>query len=123
MAPSASLRGSVVLRKSKRLYSRSRAFARARQRDNERPLPAYRNRRRLRSSSVFGFAYRTACPDCGAPVETTAHDHVCDEERRLSHQLSVLRVRIDAFEDDLSAWLETPQGRFASWDATRRRAA
>ena len=72
---------------------------------------------------MFGFAYRTACPDCGAPVETTARDHVCDEERRLSHQLSVFRARIDAFEDDLSAWLETPQGRFARWDATRRRAA
>ena len=72
---------------------------------------------------MFGFPYRMACPDCGAAVETTARDHVCDEEHRLSHQMSLLRTRIDTFEDDLRAWLETPQGRFASWDASRRRAA
>ena len=91
------------------------------------------------------------CPDCGAsiPVAAEAGTHVCDTERRLDYQrhvsearpetqsgmasefppyeqqvddeLSELRAEIDRFDDDLAAWLDTPEGRFSQWLAERDR--
>jgi hypothetical protein len=59
-----------------------------------------------------------ACPRCGAIVQRTERpSHICDEAPIL------VLLEIDAFEAELSAWLETPQGRFAAWLAERDRAA
>jgi hypothetical protein len=64
----------------------------------------------------------TSCPDCGATIaRSTIAAHECEEMRSLDHRLSQLRDEIDAFEDDLSAWLRTTRGRFATWLAARDR--
>jgi hypothetical protein len=49
--------------------------------------------------------------------------HSCDAERLLDFRLFQLRDEIDAFEDQLSAWLRTAAGRFATWVAERDRRA
>lgn len=62
------------------------------------------------------------CPDCGESVATESRpEHVCDDERWLDYQLFQLRDEIAAFEDQLAAYLASPQGRFELWDAERRR--
>ncbi len=64
------------------------------------------------------------CPDCGASVPREAADaHVCDPERRLEFQLVQLREELQAFDAELAAWLDSPQGRFAAWVAERGRGA
>ena len=47
--------------------------------------------------------------------------HVCDEERRLDYVLVQLRAEVAALDDQLAAWLESPQGKFAAWLAQRER--
>ena len=62
------------------------------------------------------------CERCGASVPRgEAGEHACDEERRLDYELFQLRDGLTGFEDALSAWLETPQGRFARFRAERSR--
>jgi hypothetical protein len=62
------------------------------------------------------------CPECGASVPLKADAaHVCDEERRLEFRLVELRPGIERFDNDLSQWLATPEGRFASWLAEHDR--
>lgn len=64
------------------------------------------------------------CPDCGASlVGEPAGGHVCDEERRASYRLFQARGEIGQFDAQLSEWLETPRGRFATWIAERDRRA
>jgi hypothetical protein len=64
------------------------------------------------------------CPDCGASVaRAEAEEHVCDPERQLDYRFFQLRGEVDAFESELGAYLDTPQGRFDVWYAERRRAA
>lgn len=62
---------------------------------------------------MYGFAYRVACPECGSPI--TSGDfasHVCEAE---------IRRLVCEFETAFAAWLDTPGGRFAAWDAARTR--
>jgi hypothetical protein len=67
-------------------------------------------------------SYFTRCPDCGASIaRSTIAAHACVEMRLLDDRLLQLRDEIDAFEDELSAWLRTARGRFASWLAVRER--
>ncbi|HVP75823.1 MAG TPA: hypothetical protein VMS63_07360 [Gaiellaceae bacterium] len=47
--------------------------------------------------------------------------HVCDEERRLDYMLIQLRGEVAALDDQLAAWLESPQGKFAAWLAEHDR--
>ncbi len=62
------------------------------------------------------------CTECGASVARGERDaHVCDAERRLEFELFQLRAVIAAFDDELAAYLDSPQGRFEAWDAERRR--
>jgi hypothetical protein len=62
------------------------------------------------------------CPDCGASLAVELSDgHVCDRERWLDYQLFQLRNEVDAFESELAAFLDAPQGRFAVWCAERDR--
>jgi hypothetical protein len=62
------------------------------------------------------------CPDCGAPVPEH-HDeaHNCDRRRFVEYQMLLLRPEIVAFEDELTAWLGTPSGRFEAYYAARDR--
>jgi hypothetical protein len=47
--------------------------------------------------------------------------HACDEMRLLDQRVLQLRGEIEAFEDELGAWLRTARGRFAAWLAVRER--
>jgi hypothetical protein len=63
------------------------------------------------------------CSDCGASVEQARREeHVCDRERLLDYQMFQLRDEIAAAESELSAYLDSPQGRFELWQAERDRA-
>jgi hypothetical protein len=64
----------------------------------------------------------TPCPDWGASVaRSTIAAHECEEKRLLDNRLLQLRDEIEAFDDELSAWLRTAPGRFATWLAVRDR--
>jgi hypothetical protein len=70
----------------------------------------------------MAFAFPTPahmpCPDCGASVPVAAEpQHVCDEDRILDYRIVRLGPEIAQFDDDLAAWLETPEGRFARFIA------
>jgi nitroreductase len=69
------------------------------------------------------FQYQ-ACHDCGAPVPNDApEEHRCEHGRFVEYQMLVLRAEILAFEAELQGWLDTAEGRFASYYASRQRAA
>ena len=62
------------------------------------------------------------CPDCGAPVsEEEGSAHRCEQRRFVEYQLLLLRPEVLTFENELSDWLGTPQGRFAAYYAERDR--
>jgi len=62
------------------------------------------------------------CNDCGASVARKGREeHTCDAERRLDYLLFQHRDEVEAFDGELARYLESPQGRFAAWDATRGR--
>jgi hypothetical protein len=58
------------------------------------------------------------CPDCGASVPVAVEtEHVCDEERLLDFRIVELGPEIAQFDDELAAWLVTPDGLFARFMA------
>ncbi len=62
------------------------------------------------------------CEECGGSVPVADRDgHVCSEGRRLEYRLFQVRAELAAFEDDLAAYLDSPQGRFELWYAERER--
>jgi hypothetical protein len=62
------------------------------------------------------------CAECGASLaRDQADEHVCDPERLLDFWLFQLRDEIEGLEDEVAAYLDTPQGRFEVWDSERRR--
>lgn len=62
------------------------------------------------------------CPDCGAAVERAERDdHVCDPDRLLDYRMFQLRAEIEAVDDEFTAYLESPRGRFDAWCAERDR--
>jgi hypothetical protein len=62
------------------------------------------------------------CSECGESLARSQKaDHVCDRERWLDYQLFVRRAELERFDTDLSAYLDSPEGRFRAWDAERRR--
>jgi hypothetical protein len=62
------------------------------------------------------------CGDCGASVARAEQDeHVCERERWLDYQLFLQLAALERFENDLGAYLDSPEGRFQIWDAERRR--
>ena len=62
------------------------------------------------------------CADCGASVKRgELSEHECDALRKLDHQLLQLRPEIAHFDDALTAYLDSPAGRFNVWYAERRR--
>jgi hypothetical protein len=62
------------------------------------------------------------CVEYGASVARNAAAlHVCGQERRLDFAVFWARAELDQLEEQLSAYLETPSGRFEAWYAARRR--
>lgn len=73
-------------------------------------------------SLAFPSPDHLPCPDCGASLPAAGDPgHVCDDERRLDYRLVELQPEIERFDDDLAAWLETPDGRFARFVAEQGR--
>jgi len=62
------------------------------------------------------------CDRCGESVRLDMRDaHVCDDDRRHAYDLFHVRDEVKLFEDQLSAWLDSPTGRVAQSEAARRR--
>ena len=72
--------------------------------------------------SSLPFPAFMPCSECGASLARGQEDaHVCDRERRLRYQLIQLREEIAGFDDDLAAYLDSPEGRFEAWYAAWKR--
>ena len=62
------------------------------------------------------------CPECGVSLPRSERDeHACDESQRIRFELLQLRAEIECFDAQLTAWLRTPEGRFAVFCAARSR--
>ena len=62
------------------------------------------------------------CKDCGESLADAQHEsHVCDPERQLNFAFVQLLEERELFEEQLTAYLESPRGRFDVWYAARRR--
>jgi hypothetical protein len=72
-------------------------------------------------SFAFPAPDHMPCPDCGASLPVGGVEHSCDEERRLDYRLGELRPEIERFDEDLAAWLDTPDGLFARFLAEQDR--
>jgi hypothetical protein len=48
-------------------------------------------------------------------------EHRCERHRYVEYQLLLLRPQIVAFERQFGFWLDTAQGQFAAYYATRER--
>jgi len=73
---------------------------------------------------MFGFPQPQylPCPECGESVACDdGVEHVCDAERRLDYVLLHLREEIAELEEQVGAWLDSAEGRFAAWLAERDR--
>ena len=72
---------------------------------------------------MFGFPppLSLPCPDCGAAISIEEDEHLCDEQRRRWHQLFVVNVEVEALDDELRSYLDSPQGRFEVYYAERER--
>jgi hypothetical protein len=74
--------------------------------------------------AFFAHSKYVPCPECGASLaDEDPDEHICDGQRRLDFQMFRMRGHIARFEDDLAAFLETPEGQFEAWYAEHRRAA
>jgi hypothetical protein len=64
------------------------------------------------------------CPECGDSIDRAGGEpHVCNEERLVEFRLFQLRGEVADFDRQLADYLDSPAGRFAAWDAARRRRA
>ena len=71
---------------------------------------------------MFNHLRYVPCSDCGVAVaRSEKHEHVCDRERLVDHQIFQLRDELAGLEDEIDAYLDSPRGRFESWWATRER--
>jgi hypothetical protein len=72
---------------------------------------------------MFGFPPPSSlpCPECGAPIAMDGEGHDCDEERKRWYQLFLVNGEIQELEDELRAYLSSPQGRFELFYAERER--
>jgi hypothetical protein len=72
--------------------------------------------------SSFFVSQHMPCPECGASVRVTQRaSHTCDPERRLEYRLFQLRHEVDALDERLRGYLDSPEGRFEQWLAERER--
>jgi hypothetical protein len=62
------------------------------------------------------------CFECGALLSSEQRSrHVCSPDESAAHQVIKARVQLTVFEDEVSRFLETPEGRFALFLAERQR--
>jgi hypothetical protein len=60
------------------------------------------------------------CRDCGASVDReNMSTHVCDPERLVDFHLFALRTDVGRLEESVTAYLESPTGRYEVWRARR----
>jgi hypothetical protein len=68
---------------------------------------------------MFGSQFMP-CHDCGASVDH--HDpseHVCDPDELVDFHLFALRSDVERLEEGVTAYLDSPTGRFEVWQAGR----
>jgi len=68
---------------------------------------------------MFGSRFMP-CHDCGASVDH--HDpsaHVCDPDELVDFHLFALRSDVGRLEESVTAYLDSPTGRFDVWQARR----
>lgn len=72
-----------------------------------------------------GFTLRhVPCSECGASVaKVELEQHVCESERRVEYELTQLRDDLERLEEEYRAYLASPAGKFALWQAERTRPA
>jgi hypothetical protein len=71
---------------------------------------------------AFPQPHYMPCLDCGASVgRREAEAHVCERERRLEFELFQLRGELEHFDEQVTAYLDTPRGRFEAWYAANHR--
>lgn len=62
------------------------------------------------------------CDECGVSVDQSRKEfHECDEIKRLDYQMFLLKEEIDSFEDQLKRYLDSKQGQFDMFYASRKR--
>ena len=62
------------------------------------------------------------CPECGESVARDDRDlHACDDERWLDYQMFQLREEIAGLDSGVTAYFDSPQGRFEVWYAASKR--
>ncbi len=72
--------------------------------------------------SSFFTSQHMPCAECGASLTTGERDaHACNPERRLEYRLFLLHDEVATFDEGLTAYLASAQGRFAQWLAERER--
>ncbi len=60
------------------------------------------------------------CTDCGASVDRTdPRPHECHRERLLDYRMFALQPEIALFEQHLESYLDSREGRFETWLASR----
>jgi len=66
----------------------------------------------------FGYG---VCEGCGTAVQlrVLSRGHDCDPDRYAERQAERLHWRRSGFDTAFAAWLATPAGRFAQFDARR----
>jgi hypothetical protein len=72
--------------------------------------------------ATFFASHHMPCDECGASVHVAdADEHECEPTRLLEYRLFLLRDEVAGFDERLSDYLGSPQGRFAQWLAERER--
>jgi hypothetical protein len=72
--------------------------------------------------SSFFTSQHMPCADCGASLPTGERAiHTCDPEREIEYHWFLVQDELPSFDDGLSAYLASAQGRFAQWLAERER--
>ena len=69
---------------------------------------------------MFGSQFMP-CRDCGASVDH--HDpteHVCAPDALVAFHLFALRSDVERLEESVTAYLDSPTGRFDVWRARRK---
>jgi hypothetical protein len=62
------------------------------------------------------------CPDCGGPVaREDARTHECDRDAVFDYRLFLDRQDEVTLNDEVTAYLASPQGQFEVWYAERER--
>jgi hypothetical protein len=68
---------------------------------------------------MFGSRFMP-CHDCGASVDRNdPSQHVCAPEALADFHFFALRTDVERLEESVTAYLDSPTGRFEEWHARR----